>query len=119
MGIGRSWDAAGLVMGGLRSARAVDSAPKRLARVLAAAEPRGATAILLGDSGIGKAYLAEQAAQELSARIEFDCDAVVLPPPPHPSSGMLSVFAADLAGGAENEEDPTTRSRELLARLME
>lgn len=74
--------------------RAATSSPERFERVVAAAEPESSVTLLLGELGNGKAFLAEQAARALADRTGIPTEVIVLPQPPRPSSGVVSVFAA-------------------------
>ena len=79
----------------------------RLGEVVASAREAGSLVTLLGDSGNGKAYLAERAAEEIAAD-EPATSVCVLPRPPRPGNGIASVFAegmdatvaASAAGGS-------------------
>lgn len=83
-----------LASGKRSSERVVGSAPERLERVLVAASAGASITILLGEPGNGKAFLAEHAANALASRAQISTDVVVLPEPPRPMSGIMSVFAA-------------------------
>lgn len=74
--------------------RTVGSIPERLERVIAAATAATSITVLLGEPGNGKAFLAEHAAEALAAEAQINTEVVVLPEPPRPTSGIMSVFAA-------------------------
>ncbi len=113
--------------GSERRVRVADASPQRLERVVRAASPSGAIVLLLGDPGSGKAHLAEQAARALAEELGSQLDVVALPLPPHPSSGVASVFAPDFPGalgltprsdGAEPSEEPAAIAQRLLEQLV-
>ncbi|QIM15722.1 hypothetical protein G7067_03710 [Leucobacter insecticola] len=76
------------------SLQAIGSDTARLERVISAAEPEASITVLLGELGNGKAFLAEQAAGALAERIGIPTEVIILPQPPRPASGVVSVFAA-------------------------
>ncbi|WP_053351287.1 LuxR C-terminal-related transcriptional regulator [Leucobacter musarum] len=66
----------------------------RIGEVVTAAREAGVFVTLLGDSGNGKAYLAERAAEEIAAD-EPATSVHVLSRAPHPGDGLMSVFSAE------------------------
>lgn len=89
--------------------------PHRLERVLDAAEAPASVTVLIGESGNGKAFLAEQVSEEMRKR-STGVETLVLPHPPHASSGVASVFAADF-GAFDGEQDPAELSHRILGQF--
>ncbi|MBL3700006.1 helix-turn-helix transcriptional regulator [Leucobacter luti] len=77
--------------------------PELRAHIETALAPEGAVVVLLGDAGSGRLALAEVAARELVREAGGSATLFVLPQPPHETSGIASVFAADFPGAGDAE----------------
>ena len=96
---------------------ALGAASERCARVVDAASEPGARVMLLGEPGSGKAYLAEQAARELSDANGSRCSVEVLLDPPRPESGVASVFTLDHPEAAVPGLPPSVTAGIILERM--
>ena len=94
---------------------------RRLHDVVEAARAEGSVTVLLGDAGNGKGYLAEQAALTLADEQPGAVSVHVLPRPPHPASGIPSVFAVETAEQsvwpAAGESPPLARVEQVRASI--
>lgn len=92
--------------------------PELLERVSDALAPQGAVVVLLGGAGTGRLAIAEEAAQAFIRGAASAVKLVVLPQPPHATSGIASVFTPDFPTAGAGEDDAAEVAARIVAGIL-
>ncbi|TDP93481.1 regulatory LuxR family protein [Leucobacter luti] len=92
--------------------------PELLERVSEALAPQGAVVVLLGDAGTGRLAIAEESALAFMRAVAEPIRLVVLPQPPHATSGIASVFTPDFPDAGAGEGEAATVAMRIVAEIL-